>query len=94
MSTWFREPLLHFAVLWAAIFVLHAWTRPDQRDDARQVIEVPAGQVERLAEVWRRQWQRPPSEDELRAVVEAYVREEVPVSSSSRSSASTRTSSA
>jgi len=38
---------------------------------------VSAGDVERLAEVWRRQWQRPPTEDELRAVVEQRVREEM-----------------
>jgi hypothetical protein len=72
-----REPLLHFALLGAAIFGVHAWTSPAPRADARQTIEVPAGQVERLAEVWRRQWQRPPSEDELRAVVEQHVREEM-----------------
>lgn len=77
MSTWSREPLLHFAVLGAAIFAVHAWTAPAPNVDERQVIEVPAGQVERLADVWRRQWQRPPSEDELRAVVEGHVREEM-----------------
>jgi parvulin-like peptidyl-prolyl isomerase len=77
MSTWSREPLLHFAVLGAAIFGVHAWTRPATSVDARQVIEVPAGEVQRLAEVWRRQWQRPPTEEELRAVVEQQVREEM-----------------
>jgi peptidyl-prolyl cis-trans isomerase C len=77
MSTWSREPLLHFAVLGAAIFGVHAWMRPSPAVDARQVIDVPAGQVRRLADVWRRQWQRPPSEEELRAVVEQHVREEI-----------------
>jgi hypothetical protein len=59
MRAWFKEPLLHFAVLAAAIFAVHAWTAP-ARVDQRQVIEVSAGDVEQLAEVWRRQWQRPP----------------------------------
>jgi peptidyl-prolyl cis-trans isomerase C len=77
MSTWSREPLLHFAVLGAAIFGVHAWTAPAPHVASRQVIEVPAGQVEHLADVWRRQWQRPPTEEELRAVVEQHVREEV-----------------
>jgi peptidyl-prolyl cis-trans isomerase C len=77
MSTWSREPLLHFAVLGAAIFVLHAWTVRAPSVDTRQVIEVPAEQVDRLANVWRRQWQRPPSRHELRAVIDGYVREEV-----------------
>ena len=77
MRSWVREPLLHFAVLGAAIFAIHAWTTPAPHVDERQVIEVPAGQVERLADVWRRQWQRPPSEDELRAVVDGHVREEI-----------------
>ena len=77
MRAWTREPLLHFAVLGAAIFGVHAWTTPAPRSDMRPVIEVPAGRVERLAEVWRRQWQRMPSEEELRAVVEQHVREEI-----------------
>jgi peptidyl-prolyl cis-trans isomerase C len=77
MSTWSREPLLHFAVLGAAIFAVHAWMTPGPNVGERQVIEVPAGQVERLADVWRRQWQRQPTEAELRAVVEQHVSEEV-----------------
>jgi hypothetical protein len=77
MTTWSREPLLHFGVLGAAIFGVHAWMAPAPQTDVRPVIEVPAGQVERLADVWRRQWQRQPTEAELRTVVEHRVREEV-----------------
>lgn len=77
MTGWTREPLLHFAVLGVAIFAVHAWTTSARQIDALPVIEVPADQVARLADVWLRQWQRPPSEDELRAVVDGHVREEV-----------------
>lgn len=77
MRTWFKEPLLQFAVLGAAIFGVHAWVVSGPRADKGQLIEVQADQVERLAEVWRRQWQRPPTQDELRDVVDGYVREEV-----------------
>jgi peptidyl-prolyl cis-trans isomerase C len=77
MRRFVKDPLLHFMLLGAAIFAGHAWTRTGPAADTQPAIEVSAGQVKQLAEVWQRQWQRRPSENELRAVVEGHVREEL-----------------
>jgi hypothetical protein len=71
-----REPLVHFLVLGAGLFVLFglvddpAGTRTDQ-------IVVTAGQIDQLAEGWKRTWQRPPTQKELDGLVQDYIREEV-----------------
>ena len=70
------EPLLHFAVLGALLFVLFR-ALGDPREATPQRIVVTTGQIERLAETWRRTWQRPPTRAELDGLVQEYVREEI-----------------
>jgi hypothetical protein len=71
-----REPLLHFVLLGAAIFVVSAAVG-DSSDTRTDRIDVSATQVRRLADTWERTWQRPPTRSELDALVEDHVREEV-----------------
>jgi hypothetical protein len=73
-----REPLLHFALLGALIFAVHAWRaqrRPAENAAAR--VEITAGTVARLREGFSRQWHRPPDADELRGLLNDHLREEV-----------------
>jgi hypothetical protein len=70
------EPLLQFAVLGVLLFVLFRMLG-DPRNTAPQRVVVTTGQIERLAETWRRTWQRPPTRAELNGLVEDYVREEI-----------------
>lgn len=72
----FREPLLHFIVIGAALFVLFGVFGDDTaaRDD---VIRVTAADVDRLRSRWTSQYKRPPTADELRGIVDQHVREEV-----------------
>ena len=71
-----REPLLHFLVLGALLFVAYAWV---DREGTRAVgeIVVPAERVRGLAEQFRRTWQRQPTEQETDGLVQTFVREEV-----------------
>lgn len=69
-----REPLLHFLVLGAALFLLHGLIAG--RDGPAE-FTVSAGQVQRLADGWQRVWRRPPSAAELAALIEDHLREEV-----------------
>jgi hypothetical protein len=71
-----REPLLHFLLIGAALFVFYGLTR-DVDGEAPNRIVVTSGQVEQLAANFRRTWMRPPTEEELAALVENHVREEV-----------------
>ena len=70
-----REPLLHFLLAGAAIFVVYGLVaRPDV---ASRSIVVDRAEIARLAERFRTQWQRPPSDDELRDLIDQHVDEEV-----------------
>jgi len=71
-----REPLVHFLLIGAALFLFYDFTR-DVASEAPNRIVVNSGQVEQLAANFKRTWMRPPTENELNALVENRVREEV-----------------
>jgi hypothetical protein len=71
-----REPLLHFALLGAAIFVGYRLIAPPASDASAIVIT-----ADRIASITAQfsasHGGRPPHEDELRRAVDAYVRDEM-----------------
>jgi len=73
---WFREPLLHFLILGAALFWL-AGALGDPANGRPDRIVLTAGDVEQLGAGFERTWQRPPSEEELAGLLEDRVREEI-----------------
>jgi hypothetical protein len=76
MKNLFKEPLVHFFLLGAGLFVLFQWVG-DPASDVPTKIVVTADETERLAENFRKWWLRPPTEQELKQLVDDYVREEV-----------------
>ena len=74
-SLW-REPLVHFLLIGAALFVFYGLTR-EQGSEAPNRIVMSSGQVEQLAANFKRTWMRPATETELAALIENYVRDEV-----------------
>ena len=75
-ATLLREPLFHFLLAGAALFLVVALFGEDRtsRDEA---IVVTAEHIRRLTEIWEQQWQRPPTDAELLGQVRAHVRIEV-----------------
>jgi len=71
-----REPLVHFLLIGAALFVFYGLTS-DVGSEAPNRIVVNSNQVQQLAANFKRTWMRPPTEDELTALAENHVREEV-----------------
>jgi hypothetical protein len=71
----FREPLFHFLILGAVIFVAHGVLTRHKTDRPGEIV-VTQGAVENLLTGFTRTWQRPPTEDELRGLVSDYIREE------------------
>lgn len=71
-----REPLVHFAILGALLFFVLAPDNPADDDISREII-VSQGQIDSLAETWRRTWQRPPTGQELAGLVDDFIREEI-----------------
>jgi len=70
-----REPLLHFAVLGAALFAAYAVLAPAASGGS--AIVVSADQIASISARFRATWQRPPSSEELAALIENHIREEV-----------------
>lgn len=77
MRRLFKEPLLHFLLLGAALFLVYAWhQKHDRRREPDQIV-VTQGQIEQLATGFAKTWQRPPTPDEMASLVRDRVREEV-----------------
>jgi len=71
-----REPLFHFLIVGAVLFLVFDLTRETDQADTRRIV-VRAGQVEQLAAQFSRTWMRPPTEQELEGLVERHIRSEV-----------------
>jgi len=76
IQTLLREPLVHFLILGAALFLVFDLTRETDQPGERRIV-VTAGQVEQLAAQFSRTWLRPPTPNELNGLVERYVRSEI-----------------
>jgi peptidyl-prolyl cis-trans isomerase C len=78
MKKLFKEPLLHFLLIGAALFGLQALLQPRQPEaPAARRIVISQGELERLRLAWQMQWQRPPTVEEWQGLLEAHIREEV-----------------
>jgi hypothetical protein len=71
-----REPLVHFLLIGAALFLFFSWTGGSGGPDSNRIVIGP-GQVEHLATGFARTWRRPPTQAELKGLIDDYVREEM-----------------
>ena len=70
-----REPLLHFVVIGALLFLIfHFWGTSSS--EANRIVITP-GQIDSMVAGFTRTWQRPPTEQELKIQLDEYVREEM-----------------
>jgi hypothetical protein len=76
LSTWSKEPLVHFLALGAGLFLLFHLLGPENTE-APDTITVTPGKVESLYQNFKKRWLRPPTEKELQGLVAEYIREEV-----------------
>jgi hypothetical protein len=79
MTTWLKEPLVHFLFLGMTLFGLYQWLGNSVEDASkvRHEIFVSQGRTRSLAETFHRLWNRPPTQEELEGLVRDYIREEV-----------------
>src|SRR6185436_4036983 len=70
-----REPLVHFLVLGAGLFVVAGLMSKGGVADPEKIV-VTTGQIEHLTAGYERVHQRPPSSDELDALIRDWIREE------------------
>lgn len=78
-QNWFqkaiREPLVHFLVAGAALFLVMGWI--GTADSGDRSITIDEEQVARLASQWEQTWRRPPSPQELDGLIRDHIKDEV-----------------
>ena len=71
-----REPLFHFLLLGAVIFLIAGRSRSIRVSSGENIV-VTQSQIESVIVGFSRTWMRPPTQEEMQGLVEDYVREEV-----------------
>jgi len=61
MKTFVREPLVHFLLLGAVLFIAYGLVSKPGSSDGPGKITVTHGQIENLVSGFARAWQRPPT---------------------------------
>jgi len=77
MKHWHKEPLLHFLIVGALIFILFSSVNKQENNVSGNKIVVTTADIERLSESWARKWNRPPTGNELKGLIESSIKEEV-----------------
>lgn len=75
LRSWAREPLLHFILLGALLFVAYRWWGGE--DERSSGIVVSAREIAGLAQGFARTWQRPPTGQELTGLIEQHIKDEI-----------------
>jgi hypothetical protein len=75
MSRWLKEPLIHFLLLGALIFIVYEQFAGQGREPGE--IYISRGQQENLLNTFGRTWQRPPTPEEYQGLLQDYVRQEI-----------------
>ena len=71
----FREPLVHFLVIGAAIFVLFGFMGREGAEEKERVITITSGEINWLTDSWQKRWNRPPTPRERAGIIDQYLRE-------------------
>jgi peptidyl-prolyl cis-trans isomerase C len=75
-----KEPLLHFLLAGAGIYLLFALLGQSEADDValeENTIVVTKGEIDWFAEMWQKKWNRPPSDIEMVGLVRDHLRQTV-----------------
>ena len=72
-----REPLMHFMIIGAAIYLLYGVFAEPAPEEADKTIVVSAGEIEWMQASWQKRWNRLPTEDEMDGLIQQYIRETV-----------------
>jgi len=76
LTKWLREPLTHFLLLGAALFLLFGLQNDDAAVNGDQ-ITVTQAHIDRAVSMFEKRWQRLPSQGEYDELIEQQVREQV-----------------
>jgi hypothetical protein len=70
-----REPLLHFLVIGACIYLLYGFYGQQESEELDRTVTITTGEIAWLSESWEKKWNRPPTPAERQGLIEQYTRE-------------------
>ncbi|HEY7161317.1 MAG TPA: peptidylprolyl isomerase, partial [Acidobacteriota bacterium] len=76
LRRWLREPLIHFLILGAILFLLFYFVKGGSGTKQNEIV-VSSGTVQTISEGFERVWKRPPTQKELDALIQDYIKEEI-----------------
>jgi len=76
MKSLLREPLVHFLLIGAALFIVFGLFNDPAGPGSERIVITP-GQIDFLKANFTRTWQRPPTEKELQGLINSFVRDEI-----------------
>jgi hypothetical protein len=71
-----QEPLFHFFILGAVLFVLYGWLNGNSERPTDEIV-IDQIRLNSIRSTFEKTWQRPATEDEMQNLIDAWVREEV-----------------
>ena len=72
-----REPLLHFLLLGAVLFLVYFWLNPSDQSSSSNQIQVSQNDIDRFVQIFQKQWNRKPTQQEMDGLVRAHLKEEI-----------------
>ena len=76
MKKLLKDPLLHFLLIGAALFLAFGLIKSPEGIEENRII-ITSGDIEALQANFARTWQRPPTESEVSGLIEERVRDEI-----------------
>lgn len=77
MKKLYKEPLFHFLLIGASVFLLFSVVDKGETGYVGNEIVVSTADIERLSANWSKKWNRQATETELQGLVDSHIREEV-----------------
>ena len=72
-----REPLIHFLLLGAVIFLAYFYLNPADGSYAGNQIHISQNDMDRFVQIFQKQWNRKPTRQEMEGLVRAHLKEEI-----------------
>lgn len=72
-----REPVVQFLLIGGLTFGAYLYLDRAPPEPPRERVQVGAGRIAQISDIFARTWQRPPTQEELQGLVDAFVKEEI-----------------
>ena len=76
MKKLLQDPLLHFLLIGAALFLVFGLVKGPTGDQTNRIV-ITRGDIDALQANFSRTWQRPPTDSEMQGLIEDKVRDEI-----------------